>query len=89
MHGFYQKPLTPEIDPPIQPETKIVMLLVQHNSFLTYLIICHHWYKVSLEEVKLQKTFLVVGPKQQRLLIAEGIISSKSWKVIYKKCLIA
>ena len=23
---------------------------------LTYLIICHHWYEVSLEEVKLQKT---------------------------------
>ena len=24
--------------------------------FSTYLIICHHWYEVSLEEVKLQKT---------------------------------
>ena len=37
--------------------------------FLTNLFFCHRWCKLSLEEVKLQKTFLLVGPKQQRLLI--------------------
>ena len=33
MHAFYQKQSTSEIDPSIQPETKCVMLLIQHNSF--------------------------------------------------------
>ena len=33
MHAFYQKPLTSEIDPSIQAETKFVMLFIQHNSF--------------------------------------------------------
>ena len=40
------------------------------SSPLTSAVICHYWHKVSLDEVKLQKTFLVVGPKQQQLLIA-------------------
>ena len=70
MHAFYQKPSTSEMDPFIQAETKYVMLLIQHNSLFNISDHLSPLIRSELEEVKLQKTFLVVGPKQQRLLIA-------------------
>ena len=78
MHAFYQKPSTSQINRSIKAETKCVMLAIQHSSSFN---ISHHLPLLIRSEFKGSQAienFLVVGPKQQRLLIALGIISSKS-----------